>query len=341
MSRNEELLASVVGFYIKSSDFNGLPIYRLQGDRDDILDSIASLVRSEKVSVNFGDIHGNPHILAFEPHDVETQLSMLRKRNLSHACLYPTRSVLQQTLPDNDLKDRPFERELRLGEPQLSLRFFDLSILETYRNDPRYYYDVTDINGHIGLRSDYYDSPDVRAEDRTFLKTLGFGYSKDTRIRVVVVFLRYLSDMVPEHQQLWHTKGLRGDYFAHPEYIRMSSGRFAERTPIFLAFVEELRQVNRLSELMGRSPLFRKDYCDDDRPKHFGFLVRPTSREYSDFVHLLDKMISENIDQKFFEADVDFEKEVVETDGRIRRVHKGSITILEDWLQRCFELGGC
>jgi glutaredoxin 3 len=34
--------------------------------------------------------------------------------------------------------DRPYTRELALGEAQLDLRSFDLQVLEAYRNDPRY-----------------------------------------------------------------------------------------------------------------------------------------------------------------------------------------------------------
>ncbi len=46
-------------------------------------------------------------------------------------------------------RDTPYTLALKLGEAQLAFRPFDLSVLEFYRNDPRYHYSNDDIGGWI------------------------------------------------------------------------------------------------------------------------------------------------------------------------------------------------
>lgn len=47
--------------------------------------------------------------------------------------------------------DRPYTKELALGEGQLAFRAFDLSILEIYRNDSRYYYVSNNVDGLVSV----------------------------------------------------------------------------------------------------------------------------------------------------------------------------------------------
>jgi hypothetical protein len=61
----------------------------------------------------------------------------------------------------------------------------------------------------------------------------------------------------------------------------------------------EMEQINELARLMGKPPLFREMYQDDKRPRGFGYLIRPTAREFTSFVGLLDKMLSDNINRRF------------------------------------------
>ena len=55
---------------------------------------------------------------------------------------------------------------------------------------------------------------------------------------------------------------------------------------------------------MGRPALFRNDFgrYAEERPIDFAFMVRPTLRELNAFVLTLDKLLSDNIDPKFFET---------------------------------------
>jgi hypothetical protein len=91
-----------------------------------------------------------------------------------------------------------------------------------------------------------------------------------------------------------------------------------------------------MSDLMGKPHLFRNCYRDE-RPKEFGFLLRPTASEFNDFILLLDKMMSDNIDKKFFEDDVDLEIDEERADGKIVVRQKGTIQILESWVNKFFQ----
>jgi hypothetical protein len=90
-----------------------------------------------------------------------------------------------------------------------------------------------------------------------------------------------------------------------------------------------------MSKAMGRPPLFR----ETERPKRFGFLIRPTAYEFEQFVLLLDKCMSENIDRKFFLKDVEFEVLKSRRDGDTVVEQKGTIQILEEWLRKAFSSG--
>jgi hypothetical protein len=337
MSIKGEIVKAVLDFYRKSHDFNGLPVSQLGGDKMQLAATLKELIQEDSVIINFGDRHPNPHILAFEPEDIQKELSKFEKYNLASACLYPSRSELSKVIPEMELADQPYTRLLKLGEPQLALQYFDLSVLESYRNDPRFDYKDNDAGGSISIKAENYDNPSMRSEDKTFLRTFGFGYSRDMQMRIVAAFVRYLSEMSPEHQQIWKAKELHGNYFAHPDYIRVSSGRFPERVSIFVAVTEELRQTNHIAKLIGREPLFNQDFCDDNRPREFGFLLRPTLKEYYNFALLLDKMLSENINRAFFKNEVDYECESIEKDDRIRIVPLNSIKILENWLAKYYK----
>jgi hypothetical protein len=82
---------------------------------------------------------------------------------------------------------------------------------------------------------------------------------------------------------------------------------------------------------MDRPLLFREEYrtSEHEKPREFGFLVRPTSKEYYGFVHLLDKMLSENLNKDFFKGDVSDRYE----DGS----RKGTINMLDEWVRSVFD----
>jgi hypothetical protein len=329
------LLDRITSFYLNSRDFNGLPVRDLDIPTETLRPFVKTLVESGLASINFGDIHPNPHVQALDPEPPEQQLAKLESPEFAGACLYPTPAHLRTVVDPATYQDRPFTLRLALGEPQLRPCFFDLTVLEIYRNDPRYHYDTDDISGHISVKSQHYETGDLASSDEVLLQTFGFAYDAAFN-RAVATYLWYLSQLSPEHQRIWEAKRLSGDYELHPDYHRQTMGHWAERVSIFSAFTEELFHINELSQLMRRPPLFREDYREDKRPRTFAFLIRPTLKEFNDFVHLLDKMLSDNINLDFFQDDVSRTEEITRPDGRVEVRPKGSIRVLEEWITGLF-----
>jgi len=333
---DNSIVAAVTKHYLSSGDFNGLPVrtlFKNEASRESIRAGLKRLIEARQLTMEFGLGHPNPYIKAFPPHPSNaTHLEELATNDLQHACAYPTPAVLAKAVSASEGQDRPFTRRLMLGEAQLEFHAFDLSVLEFYRNDPRYRYDNDDIRGSISIRDAFYDSAKMPERDHVLLETFGFGYDESWN-RAVVVFTRYLHDLSPEHQQIWNAKRLDGTYKLHPDYYRNSIlVEWGTKLSLFDAFTDELKHINAMVKLMGKPPLFRNEF--EDRPIEFAFLVRPTTKELNDFVLILDQMMSDNLNKDFFRGDVDLEAEASRSDGKVVVNQKGTIQLLEQWFQK-------
>lgn len=64
-----KILNEITDFYVKSRDFNGIPltvlIERLSLSWPQLRQRLTQLIESEKVSLAFASVHPNPHIKAF------------------------------------------------------------------------------------------------------------------------------------------------------------------------------------------------------------------------------------------------------------------------------------
>lgn len=340
MPRSPSLTArvrdAVTAFYRGSHDFNGLPYTDLvrcvRGPDISVLRAVRALVRRGEISAIFGDIHPNAHIRALPDEPIASQLAKLAAD--SNACLYPTEATLAKVVPADFHAERPFTRRLALGEPQLAYAAFDLAVLESYRNDPRYVFDVGDAGGMISVTDEYYESEGMPKRDQVLLQTFGFCYAPNKR-RAVGVFLRYLSGLSSEHQKIWHARMLTGDYKMHPDYWASSMGHWPEGASVFEAILAEMTFINRMATAMGRGQLFKQDF-DDARPLEFAFLLRPTQKDFDTFMQTLDKMLSENIDPAFFRGKVEREVRETRQNGEVVVKPKGSITMLQEWVGRHF-----
>lgn len=153
---------------------------------------------------------------------------------------------------------------------------------------------------------------------------------------MVVVYLRYLSDLTPEHQQRWNTRiVLEKCYEAYEYYQNTILGEWAEYGSIYQAFIEELYHINEMSEKMFGKKLFLKTY-KNERPEDFKLIFIPTLANYYRFVHLLDKMMSDNINKDFFKGAIPLEKEIKRNDGTTIIQNKGTILLFEEWLKKHF-----
>lgn len=337
--KDRKITNKIVEFYFNSRDFNGYPVGQLKKDfslsDENAKKLIGKLIVESKVDCLFGNIHPNPHIKAFSGITIDKQVEFLNDLDFSdHFCLYPTSDVLNQYSEVPNFNEKPFTKELAFGSGQLDFRVFDLSVLEYYRNDPRYFYQTDFINGSISIHDEYFESKEMPEHDQVLLQTFGFAHDQDLN-KAVAVFLRYLSGLSPEHQKLWKAKQLKEDFHLHLDYLRNSMGEWGTKIPIFDAFTQELEVINKMAVLMGRPHLFRKDY-NNNRPRNFGFLLRPTLTEFNSFVLLLDQLMSDNLNKKFFASDLELEEDHQREDGKTVVRQKGTIALLNEWSHEYF-----
>jgi hypothetical protein len=331
MNPDDKLVDLAFKHYIESSDFNGFSFGDLTTEvgmmPDELRAWLQSLITAEKIVLRFGE-YGNPFIKTLPDPPKEIQLQILEKSNLSLVVVYPSDSILKDRVDRTKYAGRPFSLRLALGEAQLDFHSFDLSVLEFYRNDPRYYYRADDVHGSIYLKDEHAQTGEVADKDDVYLQTFGFAYD-DQMNRSVATYTRYLHDLSPEHQQIWEAKRLQERGKIHPDYYCSSiRGMFPDHIPILTAFTFELHHVNEMAKLMGRPPLFWNTFKDEKRPPNFTFLIRPTAKEFYDFVLILDQAMSDNINKKFFGNDVPLEEENVRKNGKVEVRQRGTIAIL-------------
>lgn len=205
--RRASLLKRIVNHNLQSGDFNGLPFLNLmiESKRSPKLGKdIEALIRERKVDALFHDQQVNAHIKRLPEEPPDAQLEKLESQ-IGSAVLYPTTNSLKAVIDQSEYAGKPFTLRMALGEPQLAFQPFDLSVLEFYRNDPRYHYDHDDITGKISITSEYFESEDFPEHDQILLQSFGFCFDTDLN-RSVAVFLRDLSDLSPQHQQIWGSK---------------------------------------------------------------------------------------------------------------------------------------
>lgn len=333
----EKIYAAVEDKYFSSGDFNGLPVRDLAADFDIGSPQFRDILRGAvDLNVITARVGGNPHILAFSDMPKAHVLEAFdQAAQLSGICLYPHADRLKVSPRLASYGDRPYDLELARGQGQLDFRTFDLAVLEQYRNDPRYSYKTDFIHGEICVGNAYYGAADIPEHDQILLQTFGFAYDNDFN-RYVAVYLRYLADLSPEHQRIWAAKEVKGEIKLHPDYFDSTiNGSWGTRLSIFEAFVMELDLVNSMTKLIGKPELFKNTFVES-RPVKFGFLLRPTASEFNDFVLVLDKMMSENLNKDFFKGDIGLETETERADGKIVVQSKGTVTLIAEWFEKKF-----
>jgi hypothetical protein len=274
--------------------------------------------------------------LPAEPRD--QQIAKIVSDGLGHGCFYPTPEVLIQLGAGNSFADRPFSKELAEGRAQLEFRTFDLRVLEFYRNDPRFRYEVDEVFGSIYRTPDHREMTPATTGDAIELVRFGFAYDGQMN-RAVAAFLRDLHGLAGEHQRHLKAFEVTGSYKLHPGFYKsMVLGDWPDRVPIYQAFLEEKKIINEIARLMGKEPLFRSEQVNP-RPHGFGILLRPTRKEFRDFALALDQLLSDDISAKFFEGDIPTTETATMDDGTKRTLPVGTITLLGRWLKKHFRPG--
>lgn len=346
----------IFDFFVKSNDFNGIPLRQISEefniDYKESIDLIKKLVSGDSVSIQSST---NPHIIRLQHFPIDGQLQVLEHaKNITQSvlnphdtagfrlvmentefpiCLYPSPNYLKENRDVTIFGDAHYSKRLAFGEPNLKPVFFDIDVLERYSSDPRFDFEFSDYSGKISCHYDEAGNPIVREEDEVFMKTFGLGFDSEDN-RVAVVYLRYLKDLTPEHQIYWRSKEVKDANcrIVKEYYDNTIEGRWTFSYSIFSAFLGELALLNDLVKKIFGKELFREAFKEEKRPRVFTFFFSPTLRNYNDFILLVDKMISENINKDFFNGRVELSDIVNHNDGTIEKKPIGTLRLLEEWL---------
>lgn len=354
----KEVEILVFSFFRESSDFNGIPLRdiskKLGLEYEQSIELVKELVGMDLLTIQSST---NPHIIGFTHHPTSSQLDILEhaksitvsKQKIGNIefvteqteypiCVYPSRSLLKAKRDVSDYGYGKYQVELALGEPQLSFRFFETDVLERYVSDPRFEFEFHDFSGSISCKYDESGNSIVREEDQIFLKSFGLGFDAKTN-RIIAVLLCDLARLSAEHQILWRIKEIPTseckvltDY-----YDNIIRGSWISSRSVFSALIDEINAIHKITTEIFGIPIFRDELVGDKRPRNFTFFFSPTSRNYYDFVNLLDKYISENINKSFFIGRIDLEELKPIGDNKYERIQKGTIRALEEWLSKFFK----
>ncbi len=299
----EELLKQIGDFYRDSRDFNGL---YFKGDVQEDREAAIALVRDGLVQVVVSEVdYPNPHIRPWPSRrTIEEQIESVRELDGEKygVCLYPTPLALKGPGMKRAHRGQPFRRAMAKGRGALELAYFNFDVLEQYRNDPRFMFQFHDFGATMGIGDEAYTDAAEPEHDKTSLGDIGFAYDlsqfeaddpSTPIIRRVCAFYCDLARLSPVHQQRWATYQLTDetDLQAHPVWWGQAMGHWADGLGPFSRFFFELRTWNEFFERAHGVALVK----GTERPREFGWILRPSQSEWEGFIHLLDKLLSENL----------------------------------------------
>lgn len=309
LSPNAEVLLQQVRMrFLDSREFNGLHLHGAMVD--EARSPGIELVRAGMVQVVTGADYMNIHIRPWpsrrSQEDQEQDLESLTADDYG-VCLYPTVEGMKGVRLPTRLTGRPYARAMARGKGTLELAYFEFAVLEQYRNDGRFRFDFGDAGASMGLTDEAFDGDDVFERDHVGLSHIGFAYdlsgydSKDSDSpieRRVAVFYCDLITLTPEHQRRWETYQVPDDGLEpHPIWWGSQMGRWPDSVGPFAHLFIELQNLNQLTQLAFGEYMFRIE----ERPADFGWLLRPSQREWDEFVLQLDKLLSENLSSQFLD----------------------------------------
>lgn len=306
MSDETALLDTIVAFYVESGDFNGLPVTNETLTVAQV-DEARRLVQDGLVQVVTGEDYPNMHIRPWPSRrSIEVQVADLDEvGNRADACLYPTPKAMEGRPEPDRWAEEPYQRKMAAGAGTLELAYFSVDVIEQYRNDPRYHFRFDDFEVFLGINDDAYEDENEREADKIPSTRVGFAYDTTTLqsnavTRYVCTFIGDLMELTPEHQQRWRTyeREPTDSTGPHPVWWKMQMGQWPDARGPFTRITLELEAVNELFVLIAGQPLFRTT----DHPREWGWVIRPTTQEWHQFVLATDKLLLENIDQKALDA---------------------------------------
>jgi hypothetical protein len=263
---------------------------------------------------------------------VAKQLELLKSQPIDDIVCYPSSSLIQSQIDVAEYDDRPFTKSLVLGAAQLEFVGFKLTVLDRYLEDPRYHCNLGDYSGSISIGNAAGADETFPQRDKVLLERFGLGYT-DAGRRILVVFLRYLHQLSPEHQQAWSSYRVTPPIKMLKDYYQNTvMGAFTKNVSYFTAILKEVELINKLSIIIFKRYLFIHDFSRE-RPAALTFFRLPTLKNFNEFILTMDKLLSDNLNKDFFRGTIPVERETERADGRIVVHQIGTLQLLEDWVR--------
>lgn len=298
----DELLDRIIDHYRSSNDFNGL---RFMGEREEERAAAAALVRDGRVQVVSEADYPNPSIRPWPSRrSLDQQVESIAELdgNDYGLCLYPTPLVLSKPSTRRAYRGQPFRQAMAKGKGALELAYFSFDVLEQYRNDPRFAFQFFDFGATTVISDDAYRDDTEPEHDKIIMGHIGFAYdlsqydhedSSSPIIRRVCAFYGDLARLSSTHQQRWKTYEVEPEgLHPHPAWWDQQMGKWADAMGPFEKFLFEMKTLNAFYEKAHGNALLK---TAEDRPREFGWILRPSQREWESFIQLLDKLLSENL----------------------------------------------
>lgn len=329
MATKEKLLDDIKKYYLKSYDFNGIPLSQFNNYDFSVL---SELIDDDMIFILSGNDVLNPYINRYGSEvDKETQKNYLYNKD-EYAVIYPSKKALKFT---RKIEGKPYTNMLRKGESQLKKIFFDVEILDRYFNNPKYDIQDRGYRGNIILKHEF--ARDISLKD-DFIKDYGMAYSKDAPFeRVICVFLKDLSDLSAKKQQLWKSfeKENQEKYFVNNDFVKnLECGQWSDNLWTFEAVLRIMILINAQCNAIGIPPLFLKTYNVDDMewPEDFRIIFSPTKKNYHNFLLVIEKLFIGKINIHTFLRKAPYVKNIERKDENDK--DKSSLNMLEEWLNK-------
>lgn len=303
LRHGDDVLAEVIRFYLDSGDFNGLPVER----NDPRGKALGELLADGLIEVTSQRAYPNPHIKPWAPRQTWEQERSLAEGLAGEglACVYPSPTAMS-SVDLSHMAETPYQRYLASGRGALDVVYFEIAAIEPYRNDPRYSFDLDDFGVSWGIGDEAWSDKAEPERDKITTVRAGFAFDRDDLAgvgptkRYVCAFLCDLWKLTPAHQQRMRTWEIEEPerITPHPTWWAMQMGEWAEHIGLFDKVLAEIEAISQTWKIVFGEPLFRST----ERHRAWGWLIRPSSTEWDQFVLLTDQLLSENISTAALDA---------------------------------------
>jgi hypothetical protein len=296
-SEKNKLLNKIVDQYLNSNNFNGLSILDLTRKEVELC---KELLVEDKIEIYSAAFVPNPHIKSVPLNkEIKTAMYIEEIEKSDSVIFYPTEATMKKIPLD---EEKPFTLMLMKGKCQLEIVYFNVEVLESYFQDPRYKVSSYDYRGNIYPVEGFYD--ELEGE---WLRDYGLAYHQEMKNnkRAIGVFICDLAKMSLNAQLRWKI-----NFLTNQEEFHINSGflkntiysEWVDEVSIYDALLEEMIVINKMCGKIGIPVLFKKIFKphEYEKPEDYRIIILPTLKNYYAFVTSLEKLIVDNINHKTF-----------------------------------------